>query len=337
MLGAWYTLDSLRVDGDASADPADYADLPDDQPVGIALYGFARVHLAPDLAPPGYAPQPRPGAPRLPMSWPQQEAILLALRPTRKDLEQWASVERFALVCGRIQVLDRRSPTMGSPSRRTPLAGSRGLPDVELPPLDAQSRKGLVEYQIQHGADEEWSNPQALRQEVYNEIAAYRWDAAVDRVLLTFDKSPATGRLWTPGQKKGMENDAKSNEDRAYWEHAEYTGPVSRQEGDVMWTFTEPDLDWIEEHIEEILNARKQHQKLRTRYSLELPLVQHPRQTPHRAPFDLEAELGLTSQSPAARQSRQKPPTKRKKKTGRPAFDCAALEAELEKIEKRRN
>jgi hypothetical protein len=331
MFGAWYTLDSLRVDGDASADPADYADLTDDQPVGIALYGFARVHLAPDLAPPGYAPQPRPGAPRLPMSWPQQNAILLALRPTKIDLEQWASVERFALVCGRIQVLDIRSPSMGSPSRRPLSVGSRGLPDVELPPLDAQSRKGLVEYQIQHGADKKWANPQVLRQEVYNEIAAYRWDAAVDRVLLTFDKSPTTGRLWTSGQKKEMENDAKRNEDRAYWEHAEYTGPVSRQEGDAMWAFTEPDLDWIEEHVEEILSARKQHQKLQAKHGLELPLVQHPRQAPHQAPFDLETELGLTPQQLVAQRPRQKPPAKRKKGTGRPVFD---LEAEIQKLGK---
>lgn len=125
----YYTIDALRVDGDKSADPADYVDWPKDAPVGSALHGFLRAHLAPDLAPPGYAPQPRPGVRRQPMTWPVEHGMVLALDPTRADLERWSRVGAVALTCGYVTAV--QEIPQGSTSTMVPFDLSAALDAAE--------------------------------------------------------------------------------------------------------------------------------------------------------------------------------------------------------------
>lgn len=95
-----YVIESFRIDGDYSADPADYAHLPPDRVLGGGLYAFLRAELPAALTPKGLLTQPRPGAPGRGLSWDIESGYLVALRPTRRTLEQWQSVSALKLGCG---------------------------------------------------------------------------------------------------------------------------------------------------------------------------------------------------------------------------------------------
>jgi hypothetical protein len=95
MGGFFYTVESLRVDGNLSAHPDDYAELPPDVPVGAELHAFLRAWLSSDLLPADA--QPKDGSPRV--TWPVPHSYLLVRNPTREDLEWWANVRRLRIGC----------------------------------------------------------------------------------------------------------------------------------------------------------------------------------------------------------------------------------------------
>lgn len=106
----YYTIQSLRVDGDRSADPRDYADLAPESPVGLELIGFLIGHL--DTA---Y----RPGREREPMEFLTPGGVLLQYRPTRLDLERWAKVKEIRIGCSTLLAdgAPIPRPTRGPPPR----------------------------------------------------------------------------------------------------------------------------------------------------------------------------------------------------------------------------
>lgn len=91
----YYTIQSLRVDGNLSADPADYAELPPDVPVGSELHAFLEAWLSSNLLPADA--RPADGSPRV--TWPVEHSYLVATNPTRRDLERWSKVKRLHIGC----------------------------------------------------------------------------------------------------------------------------------------------------------------------------------------------------------------------------------------------
>jgi len=125
----YYTITSLRVDGDYSADPADYAHLSMDAPVGDGLYAYLEAHLSAKLTPKGFRRQPRPGVKALGMSWDMDNSFLLAPRPTRRVLEFWGRVSIVRMNCGgRLEAMIQGCPMTTPP--RSPFDLQRILDDV---------------------------------------------------------------------------------------------------------------------------------------------------------------------------------------------------------------
>jgi len=85
-----YKIDSLRVDGDQSADPRDYAGWPRDKPVGDALHAFLTAELNRKLL---------PSHQRGFLRWSLSTSRVLAINPTLEDLEKWAKA-KYALYRG---------------------------------------------------------------------------------------------------------------------------------------------------------------------------------------------------------------------------------------------
>ncbi len=92
----FYTIKSLRVDGNLSAHPDDYAELPPNVPVGAELHAFLDAWLSTDLLPTDARPED--GSPRI--TWAVDHSFLVATNPTRRDLEWWAGVKRLRIGCG---------------------------------------------------------------------------------------------------------------------------------------------------------------------------------------------------------------------------------------------
>ena len=89
----YYTIQSLRVDSDRSADPIDYRDYGPRRAVGQTLVAFLRAHLNAKIAPAGEKGyQDRPGMPGEGMNWLPKEGVIVAYRPTRETLERWSRV-----------------------------------------------------------------------------------------------------------------------------------------------------------------------------------------------------------------------------------------------------
>ena len=91
----YYTIQSLRVDGNLSADPDDYTELASDAPVGAELHAFLDAWLSTNLLP--VAARPADGSPRI--TWPVDHSYLLQTNPTRRDLERWSKVRRLRIGC----------------------------------------------------------------------------------------------------------------------------------------------------------------------------------------------------------------------------------------------
>jgi hypothetical protein len=90
-----YRIDSLRVDGQQSADPRDYADYPPQTPVGAELHAFVTAELRKGIAP----SEMRAGKGNL-VRWPLPEGLLLMLAPTVSDLRRWSRVRFVVPTCG---------------------------------------------------------------------------------------------------------------------------------------------------------------------------------------------------------------------------------------------
>jgi len=79
-----YRIDSLRVDGDQSADPQDYSQWPLDEPVGRYLHAFLTAELRRKLL-----SSKSKGV----MKWSLDGSRVLAVNPTRRTLEEWAAAK----------------------------------------------------------------------------------------------------------------------------------------------------------------------------------------------------------------------------------------------------
>lgn len=93
-----YTIDALRVDGEWSADPADYKTWGEHQVIGQTLTAFLKAHLDPKLAPKGEkGHQPRPGQPAEGMTWDLENGVVVVHRPKKADLKKWSRVSFVTL------------------------------------------------------------------------------------------------------------------------------------------------------------------------------------------------------------------------------------------------
>lgn len=90
-----YRIDSLRVDGDVSADPRDYKGWPQGEVVGAELHAYCTAELDPKLA-------VRDGSTsrRKTERWAIPFAVLLVRGPTVADLERWRKVKYVTMGCG---------------------------------------------------------------------------------------------------------------------------------------------------------------------------------------------------------------------------------------------
>jgi hypothetical protein len=125
----YYTIQSMRVDGDYSADARDYADRDPDQPVGEVLIGWLWGHLDPSLSPllhreRGQAPEG--------MRFRVEEGVVLQFRPTPRDLARWAKVEVVNVSCDTLRAdgtpIGPIRPARATPAQR-PRSRPTGAPD----------------------------------------------------------------------------------------------------------------------------------------------------------------------------------------------------------------
>jgi len=120
MAGLVYTLRSLRVDGDHSADPTHHRGRRG--AIGRTLVAFLDAHLAPSLSPRGHR--------RAGLSWPVPEGLVVVYNPTVADLAFWAGVHR-------ISVTDQQITVLGGTTGNVPPQASRSLPpgyNMSTPP-----------------------------------------------------------------------------------------------------------------------------------------------------------------------------------------------------------
>lgn len=123
-MGLIYTIRSLRVDGDHSADPARYRRRRG--AVGRTLVAFLDAHLSKGLAS------------RRPVSWPVPEGLIVAYNPTVTALRFWAGVRQIAVTDTQIRVLAGTTGTAPPPSSRAPLPP--GYNEATAPPRSLPAR-----------------------------------------------------------------------------------------------------------------------------------------------------------------------------------------------------
>jgi len=113
----YWTIQSLRVDGDASADARDYAHVPEGRPVGLALHAFLVGHLSKKLSP------------AKALTLVPQFAVEVQPHPTRADLRRWASVRRLRMTVTDLHAMsDQPKVDMGELVRRAQELRKRRTP-----------------------------------------------------------------------------------------------------------------------------------------------------------------------------------------------------------------
>jgi hypothetical protein len=119
----YYAIESMRVDGDRSADPNDYPSVSADTVVGSVLHGFLRCYMPTELLPTDLA---REQGPRV--SWALPTAFELQRDPTKADLVRWSRVQGLTMACdGRMEVWvpDEEPPAPAqAPQRAGPRKGT---------------------------------------------------------------------------------------------------------------------------------------------------------------------------------------------------------------------
>jgi hypothetical protein len=107
----YYAIESMRVDGDRSADPKDYPNVSADTVLGSVLHGFLRCYMPTELLPSSLAQGQGPR-----VSWALPTAFELQRNPTKADLVRWSRVQGLTMACdGRMEVWVPEEPATPAP------------------------------------------------------------------------------------------------------------------------------------------------------------------------------------------------------------------------------
>jgi hypothetical protein len=95
----FYTIESLRVDGNLSANPGDYQGVRRNKRLGRELHAFLRANMPGKLIKGKRKTTPKD------KTWLLPHSYVVAFNPTVKDLQFWSGVDRVFVGCnGEVQV-----------------------------------------------------------------------------------------------------------------------------------------------------------------------------------------------------------------------------------------